>query len=596
MTRKSPKKATATKSSYKLEISEQLREFSKSNISTADLNKMVEDGILLEQSRIDWKLRKKEAYINVPLKTGNSKDEWFYCDNPPPILADFSGAKAVHQARWLEKPDPTDPQVVASLEKIIELKNEGIDGITIEKSFIVRRVQPLKKQSRPAWDYATDDEMREVLDTYVSHPPVPSTDSEGPDYVKKPSQTGTGGASSSAVTRPTEEVVANISTAPPIPDLPSPSRRVKQTAHRHRQYVEDDDDDEEERCQDASLPTPAHSDRPSSQSEPPSKPDSGVGVAKKTDEAAKTSLKRKDSDPHTTSIKKKVCRIKIKQASGYNSSCFRFFIVVIINYLLGFNVTLFGNHSGRSSDTQSAQRSQDTRSAPGPRPTDLPQPVRTPSSAQTKPRKSPNAPVPKPLLTAAPQTINPSPTGMSSPRYKGKTTLAEDSLSRPETGDMDSAEITWLKKELEETKGKIEEAKSIFKSFKCNLTTISYDARKALDYIHANQVEKTGHSLEYLLEHAPEVIAKNTKKVVTEAGSQVLAICQSWSPALLLDKVKEDFNPDLTIDQCQLLMDSMLETSHALVDNVEVDPIASSPPATLEVELQDDASSPSQEL
>ena len=109
----------------------------------------------------------------------------------------------------------------------------------------------------------------QVLDTYVSHPPLPPTDSEGPDYVKKPPQTGTGDASSSAVARLTEEVIASISTAPPCPDLPSTGRRVKQTTHRHRQYVGDDDDDEEERRQDASLPTPAHSDRPSSQSDPP---------------------------------------------------------------------------------------------------------------------------------------------------------------------------------------------------------------------------------------------------------------------------------------------------------------------------------------
>ncbi|GJM95867.1 hypothetical protein PR202_ga12650 [Eleusine coracana subsp. coracana] len=39
-------------------------------------------------------LHKKEAYIHVPLKTGNRnwKDEWFYCDNSPPVLADFTGS------------------------------------------------------------------------------------------------------------------------------------------------------------------------------------------------------------------------------------------------------------------------------------------------------------------------------------------------------------------------------------------------------------------------------------------------------------------------------------------------------------------------
>ncbi|KAK3118949.1 hypothetical protein QOZ80_9BG0711170 [Eleusine coracana subsp. coracana] len=46
---------------------------------------------------VGFQLRKKEAYINMPLKTGNKnwKDEWFYYDNPPPVLADFTGAKAI---------------------------------------------------------------------------------------------------------------------------------------------------------------------------------------------------------------------------------------------------------------------------------------------------------------------------------------------------------------------------------------------------------------------------------------------------------------------------------------------------------------------
>ena len=117
-----------------------------------------------------------------------------------------------------------------------------------------------------------------------------------------------------------------------------------------------------------------------------------------------------------------------------------------------------------------------------------------------------------------------------------------------------------------------------------------------MNYVHANRVEQTGHSLDYLLEHASEAIAHNTRRVATEAGSQVLAICQSWSPALPLDKIKEGFNPDLTDDQCQLLLDSMLETSQALVENIEINPTVPTPPATPEVELRADSSSPSKEI
>ncbi|GJN37076.1 hypothetical protein PR202_gb25997 [Eleusine coracana subsp. coracana] len=117
-----------------------------------------------------------------------------------------------------------------------------------------------------------------------------------------------------------------------------------------------------------------------------------------------------------------------------------------------------------------------------------------------------------------------------------------------------------------------------------------------MNYVHADRVEQTGHSLEYLLEHASEAIVYNTWRVAAEIGSQVLAICQSWSPALPLDKIKEGFNPDLIDDQCQLLLDFMLETSGALVNNIEINPTVLTHPATPEVELRADSSSPSKEL
>ncbi|KAK3161144.1 hypothetical protein QOZ80_1BG0072680 [Eleusine coracana subsp. coracana] len=257
--------AAAVSSSLEVDIPEQLQEFSKSSLSLADMNKMMLDGVLPEEARIDWKvprescpipihqqiivfcsffehgfgvpccsflcglhfffgielvnlnpnsilhiaifvylceaflgvlphfdlfrhlfvlrplpttenqvaiggigvqLRKKEVYINIPLKTENKnwKDEWFYCDNPPPVLADFTGAKAIPQAHWTERPDPTNPQVVALLKKIADLKAEGVDGIIVAKSFIIRRVQPQKLQCHPAWDYVNEDETREVPD------------------------------------------------------------------------------------------------------------------------------------------------------------------------------------------------------------------------------------------------------------------------------------------------------------------------------------------------------------------------------------------------------------------------------------------------
>ncbi|GJN09783.1 hypothetical protein PR202_ga27818 [Eleusine coracana subsp. coracana] len=137
------------------------------------------------------------------------------------------------------------------------------------------------------------------------------------------------------------------------------------------------------------------------------------------------------------------------------------------------------------------------------------------------------------------------------------------------------AEVASLKKSLGETEEKLKNAKGSATTFKCNLT-----------------IEKTRQSLEHLLEHASEAIDHHTKRVAIEAGSQVLAICQSWTPELPLDRVKQGFNPKLTIDQCLLLLDSMVETFRALVENVDVTPAG--PTLVLPVvDIEDDASSPS---
>ncbi|GJM95735.1 hypothetical protein PR202_ga12513 [Eleusine coracana subsp. coracana] len=97
-------------------------------------------------------------------------------------------------------------------------------------------------QCHPGWDYTSDDETREVLDppnsalhkarlskmfdsvldTYVSHPPLPLTDTEGVDYAAKPlPQTDPARTSSSASALQTDSIDAGGSIVPDV-NLPSP--------------------------------------------------------------------------------------------------------------------------------------------------------------------------------------------------------------------------------------------------------------------------------------------------------------------------------------------------------------------------------------
>ncbi|GJN00085.1 hypothetical protein PR202_ga17240 [Eleusine coracana subsp. coracana] len=274
-----------------------------------------------------------------------------------------------------------------------------------------------------------------VLDTCVSHPPLPPTEMEGVDYAAKPlPHTNPARISSSASVLQTDSVDAGGSIVPDV-NLPSTSE----------------------------LPHQVTAD---------------VGAKEQTAEVVKQpSLKRKQSDLQTTSLKKKVYRIKIKQAFD---KCILF---------------LRENKRGLNSSRLKTLRYLDT-------------------------------------LTAE------------------KNDLAKSLKEQ-------SIENAQLKKNLEVTEEKLKQAKSSEKAFKSS----SYGARKALDYIHANQVEKTRHSLEYFLEHGPEVIKQHTRRVVIEAGSQVLAICKSWNPELFEDQIREGFNPKKIVDQCQLLLDSMVATS-----------------------------------
>ncbi|KAK2630859.1 hypothetical protein QOZ80_UnG0723320 [Eleusine coracana subsp. coracana] len=229
-----------------------------------------------------FQLRKKEAYINVLLKTGNKnwKDDWFYCDNPLPVLANFTSAKATPLAQWTEKPDPTNPQVVALLKKIADLKAEGVDRITIAKSFIVHRVQPLKLQSYPAWDYVNDDAERFWILMYPF-----------------------------------------LRSLRPIPRDRIMLRSRSRLALESQALLQSDD--EEVSSVDVSQLTPTPSDRPSSQSEPPSQTQSDAGVVEQTDKASNSSRKRKETDSQSTSLKKRLCRIKLKKAPSPHHNSLR---------------------------------------------------------------------------------------------------------------------------------------------------------------------------------------------------------------------------------------------------------------------------------
>jgi hypothetical protein len=115
-------------------------------------------------------------YVDVPLPSSLKgwNSGWFYISNPCPPLPEFKGLPAVSRKCWTE--GPTDREMVKVgklLEKIVALKREGLTGVAVAASFVLRRVKPLKERVIAGQDFqGTDDPTREAADGWENQEDV----------------------------------------------------------------------------------------------------------------------------------------------------------------------------------------------------------------------------------------------------------------------------------------------------------------------------------------------------------------------------------------------------------------------------------------
>lgn len=114
--------------------------------------------------------RNTSVYFQIPLPCANLdwRALWYLCDNPRPCLPDFYANIAPVRPEWnpsnLPKELAKDEQVKFLLSAIEDLKKAAVSEETIVWSFITRRVQPIKRQTKPGWTFLAGNITKEVPD------------------------------------------------------------------------------------------------------------------------------------------------------------------------------------------------------------------------------------------------------------------------------------------------------------------------------------------------------------------------------------------------------------------------------------------------
>src|SRR5438128_12062021 len=91
--------------------------------------------------------------MKTSLKGWHSK--WFYITNPKPSLPSYVGRRPIVKGSWSSLPEGKElKQAVLLLEKLAAYKSEeGLNGISVVRNFLGRRIQPIKERVHPAYEY-----------------------------------------------------------------------------------------------------------------------------------------------------------------------------------------------------------------------------------------------------------------------------------------------------------------------------------------------------------------------------------------------------------------------------------------------------------
>nr|ABA94083.1 retrotransposon protein, putative, unclassified [Oryza sativa Japonica Group] len=97
-----------------------------------------------------------QKYFSMPFKTSNKgwHANWFYVQNPKPALPEYSCLPPVYQDTWNSLPTGDEAaQAVELMERMIKLKEQGLQGEQITWHFIKSRLAPIKERSRTAFEF-----------------------------------------------------------------------------------------------------------------------------------------------------------------------------------------------------------------------------------------------------------------------------------------------------------------------------------------------------------------------------------------------------------------------------------------------------------
>nr|ABF97189.1 retrotransposon protein, putative, unclassified [Oryza sativa Japonica Group] len=97
-----------------------------------------------------------QKYFSMPFKTSNKgwHANWFYVQNPEPALPEYCCLPPVYQDTWNSLPMGDEAaQAVELMERMIKLKEQGLQGEQITRHFIKCRLAPIKERSRTAFEF-----------------------------------------------------------------------------------------------------------------------------------------------------------------------------------------------------------------------------------------------------------------------------------------------------------------------------------------------------------------------------------------------------------------------------------------------------------
>nr|ABA98573.1 retrotransposon protein, putative, Ty3-gypsy subclass [Oryza sativa Japonica Group] len=97
-----------------------------------------------------------QKYFSMPFKTSNKgwHANWFYVQNPEPALPEYSCLPPVYQDTWNSLPIGDEAaQALELMDRMLKLKEQGLQGEQITRHFIKCRLVPIKERSRTAFEF-----------------------------------------------------------------------------------------------------------------------------------------------------------------------------------------------------------------------------------------------------------------------------------------------------------------------------------------------------------------------------------------------------------------------------------------------------------